>query len=61
MTLELREPFENPFRPGAGQMPPYLAGRETEQSEFKELLTQKVILSPYSFARTSVCSSTLNH
>jgi len=35
---------KNPFRPGAGHMPPYLAGREEEQKEFKTLLNQEVIL-----------------
>src|SRR5438874_12633465 len=36
--------FKNPFRPGAGHMPPYLAGREHEMKEFKRLLQQEVIL-----------------
>jgi hypothetical protein len=36
--------FINPFRPGAGHMPPYLAGRETETDEFQRLLAQDVIL-----------------
>lgn len=36
--------IQNPFRPGAGHMPPYLAGREDETDEFKRLLTQTVIL-----------------
>src|ERR1700733_12218366 len=36
--------FANPFRPGAGHMPPYLAGREHEQREFKRLLQQAPIL-----------------
>lgn len=36
--------FRNPFRPGAGHMPPYLAGREPELEEFSRLLTQDVIL-----------------
>src|SRR5215469_3562626 len=36
--------FENPFRPGAGHMPPYLAGREQESKEFKRLLGQQTIL-----------------
>lgn len=36
--------FKNPFKPGAGHMPPYLAGRETEQNEFRKLLQQDVIL-----------------
>jgi hypothetical protein len=35
--------FENPFRPGAGHMPPYLAGREDEQREFQRLLKQKTV------------------
>lgn len=36
--------FENPFRPGAGHPPPYLAGRERERAEFERLLEQKVVL-----------------
>ncbi|PIE90281.1 MAG: hypothetical protein CR997_06740 [Acidobacteria bacterium] len=36
--------FENPFRPGAGHRPPYLAGRAKEIQEFDRLLRQKVIL-----------------
>lgn len=36
--------FKNPFRPGAGHMPPYLAGRETEMKEFERLLGQDTIL-----------------
>lgn len=35
----------NPFRPGAGHMPPYLAGRTFEHDEMKRLLGQKVVLS----------------
>ena len=34
----------NPFRPGAGHMPPYLAGRETEKTEFHRLLAQEAIV-----------------
>ena len=34
----------NPFRPGAGHMPPYLAGREEEREEFDRLLDQESIL-----------------
>jgi hypothetical protein len=34
----------NPFRPGAGHMPLWLAGREEEKREFKKLLAQRVIL-----------------
>lgn len=36
--------FTNPFRPGAGHMPPYLAGREHERREFFRLLQQQTIL-----------------
>ncbi len=34
----------NPFRPGAGHSPPFLAGRETEAAEFTHLLEQGTIL-----------------
>ncbi|MGI9558282.1 MAG: ATP-binding protein [Thermodesulfobacteriota bacterium] len=34
----------NPFKPGAGHQPPYLAGREKEKDEFKRLLKQEIIL-----------------
>ena len=37
--------FTNPFRPGAGHMPPYLAGRRSEQDEMKVLLKQRTVLS----------------
>ncbi|MCY3545653.1 MAG: ATP-binding protein [Gemmatimonadetes bacterium] len=37
--------FRNPFRPGAGHTPPYLAGRKEERSEFLKLLNQDVVLS----------------
>jgi hypothetical protein len=37
--------FENPFRPGAGHMPPYLAGRTVEQDEMRHLLDQRVVMS----------------
>ncbi|HJQ50620.1 MAG TPA: ATP-binding protein [Gaiellaceae bacterium] len=36
--------FENPYRPGAGHMPPHLAGREAEYAEFDRLLAQDTIL-----------------
>lgn len=36
--------FKNPFRPGAGHMPPHLAGRSKETKEFSKLLQQDVIL-----------------
>ncbi|MGA2736442.1 MAG: AAA family ATPase [Bryobacteraceae bacterium] len=37
--------MKNPFQPGAGHMPPYLAGREDEIKEFQKLLDQDAILS----------------
>lgn len=36
--------FSNPFRPGAGHSPPYLAGRQTEREEFLRLLEQGAVL-----------------
>lgn len=36
--------FENPYKPGAGHMPPYLAGRQREYQEFDQLLEQDEIL-----------------
>src|SRR3990167_6125944 len=33
--------LSNPFRPGAGHMPPYLAGREAEKEEFLRLISQQ--------------------
>ncbi|WP_420139823.1 AAA family ATPase [Sphingomonas sp.] len=36
--------FPNPFKPGAGHMPPYLAGREDEERQFRKLLSQSEIL-----------------
>ena len=36
--------FRNPFRPGAGHMPPHLAGRDNETREFLRLLNQDAIL-----------------
>ena len=38
------KPLVNPFRPGAGHPPPYLAGRDAEKAAFKTLLAQEVIL-----------------
>jgi len=38
-----REVLPNPFRPGAGHVPPHLAGRRDEMREFRELLRQEVI------------------
>lgn len=37
-------PFQNPFRPGAGHPPPYLAGRDYEKAEFAKLLTQNPVM-----------------
>jgi hypothetical protein len=39
-----RKTFTNPFRPGAGHMPPYLAGRQQETEEFRRLLDQELVL-----------------
>ena len=36
--------FTNPFRPGAGHLPPHLAGRRAERAEFQRLLGQTTIL-----------------
>ncbi|MCP4138256.1 MAG: ATP-binding protein [bacterium] len=36
--------FKNPFKPGAGHTPPYLAGRIKEKDEFYRLLEQDIIL-----------------
>jgi hypothetical protein len=36
--------FANPFRPGAGHTPPYLAGRSQETNEFRRLLEQDVVI-----------------
>ena len=36
--------FINPFRPGAGHQPPYLAGRDAEKEAFSRLLNQETIL-----------------
>ena len=36
--------FTNPFRPGAGHTPPYLAGRVEERREFLRLLRRETIL-----------------
>src|SRR5260370_39345135 len=36
--------FANPFRPGAGHMPPYLAGRQKEKEEFLRLADQSLVL-----------------
>jgi hypothetical protein len=44
MKVQPTAAFKNPFRPGAGHMPPYLAGREAEEQEFRRLLKQETIL-----------------
>jgi hypothetical protein len=44
MKTEALKRFKNPFRPGAGHQPPYLAGRLEEQTEFGRLLEQSTIL-----------------
>lgn len=44
LKLNDMQPFPNPFRPGAGQPPPYLSGREKEANEFVALLQQRPIL-----------------
>jgi len=36
--------LKNPFRPGAGHMPPYLAGRVAETQDFLHLIDQQTIL-----------------
>lgn len=36
--------MENPFRPGAGHAPPYLAGRVQEKESFGTLLKQRIVL-----------------
>jgi len=35
--------YSNPFKPGAGHSPPYLAGRDEEVDEFKRFLEQETI------------------
>lgn len=37
--------IRNPFTPGAGHTPPYLAGRDSETAEFTKLLDQDVVRS----------------
>ncbi len=44
MAVDTSASFQNPFRPGAGHMPPHLAGREAEKQEFEKLLSQQPIL-----------------
>jgi hypothetical protein len=40
----MKTAVENPFRPGAGHAPPFLAGRETEKADFSGFLNQTTIL-----------------
>lgn len=44
MPVDSTPEFKNPYRPGAGHMPPHLAGREREYAEFDRLLEQEEIL-----------------
>ena len=44
MNTQNNRNYVNPFKPGAGHMPPYLAGRDKEKQEFLLLLDQKIIL-----------------
>jgi hypothetical protein len=44
MGISSSDAFENPFTPGAGHAPPYLAGRVAEREEFERLLGQTTIL-----------------
>jgi len=43
MKADMSATFDNPFKPSAGHMPPYLAGRVFEKEGFKKLLGQRVI------------------
>jgi hypothetical protein len=36
--------LQNPFRPGAGHKPPYLAGRTAEQDDLRGLLKQRTVM-----------------
>jgi hypothetical protein len=40
----MTEKLPNPYRPGAGHMPPHLAGRRAETDMFRKLLEQEIIL-----------------
>jgi len=44
MTVETEIQPVNPYKPGAGHMPPHLAGRKQEYREFDRLLAQDTIL-----------------
>src|SRR5438105_3547679 len=41
----MTNPLINPYKPGAGHSPPYLAGRKKEVEEFRSLLRQDPISS----------------
>lgn len=41
--MEKQNTLANPFRPGAGHLPPYLAGRTAEQEDIRRLLRQTVV------------------
>lgn len=41
---QLWQSFDNPFRPGAGHKPPFIAGRKQEREDFVKLLRQSTIL-----------------
>jgi len=41
----INQPLDNPYRPGAGHKPPYLAGREQEMSDAQRYFDQSQILS----------------
>jgi hypothetical protein len=42
--IDVEVGFSNPYRPGAGHMPPHLAGREHEYAEYDQLIEQTIIL-----------------
>lgn len=42
--MDTQPSFKNPFKPGAGHMPPFLAGRKDEEAQFRRLLIQDTIL-----------------
>ena len=44
LRVNVTSEYMNPFRPGAGHQPPYLAGRQAEKDEFAGLLGQTTIL-----------------
>ena len=44
MLNGVQQEFKNPYRPGAGHMPPHLAGRQDEHREFERVLGQDTIL-----------------